>query len=137
MYWGPRSAAALRSARSVEHPPWASSCTESSRRRPGAVSFKTENCLVSLLRIEFFPAPVYSEALRVRLVHHWQPALIPWFPKLTVESGERNIFTVVLIERGIVFSLGDEDDAVGTTIIHRCQAHRADHDRRGVEVFEF
>jgi hypothetical protein len=45
-------------------------------------------------------------------MHHWQPARIPRFRKLAIEARERNIFTIVLIEGGIVFALRDEDDAV-------------------------
>ena len=78
-----------------------------------------------LLGVEFFPAPVYGEAFRVRLMHHWQTALIPRFGELTIEIREGNIFSVVSVEGGIVFAFRDEDDAVRAAIIHRCQAHRA------------
>ena len=77
------------------------------------------------LGVEFFPALVHSKAIRVRLMRHRQPALIPRFGKLVIETSERNIFAIVLIKCGIVFTLRDEDNAVGATIIHRCQAHGA------------
>src|SRR5215831_7937947 len=85
------------------------------------------------LSIEFFPAPVYGEALWVRLMHHRQPTLIPRFAEFAIEAPEGNIFAVVLVKRGIVFALRDEDDAVRAAIIHRCQTHGAGM-RQNVEL---
>jgi hypothetical protein len=89
--------------------------------------------------VEFLPAPIHRDAIRMGLMDHRQPSLVPRFGELIVEGRKGDVLPIILIEGRVVVPRDEGDHAIGTAVVHRSQTHRAgmreDIERTADEMF--